>query len=332
MPQKQPQRERILELMGGFRPACILGAAAELDLWGRMGRRKATARQWAELLGGNLRALTMLLDALVALELLEKEGEEYAVPAPLHRWLDQDGEETLLPMLQHSANILRGWSELAWVVKAGIPAPRPSSIRGPAADRASFIAAMHSISAICADDLVGQLGEPAFKHLLDVGGASGTWTFAFLRAAPHAVATIFDLPDAIAQARQRISGTEFAGRITLVGGDFYADDLPGNADFAWVSAICHQHSRVHNRELFSKVFRALEPGGRIAVRDIVMDSCRTRPVEGALFAINMLVNTESGGVFTFGEFAEDLQAAGFENPQWKVRHPAMNSVIVAVKR
>ena len=119
--------------------------------------------------------------------------------------------------------------------------------------------------------------------------------------------------------------------MTLTAGDFYVDDLPGGADFAWVSAICHQHSRRHNRELFAKVHKALVPGGRIALRDVVMEPCRTRPAEGALFAINMLVNTDSGGTYTFEEYADDLRAAGFEDPRLAVKHEAMNSVVVAVK-
>jgi hypothetical protein len=128
-----------------------------------------------------------------------------------------------------------------------------------------------------------------------------------------------------------LAGSEFADRVKLVAGDFYVDDLPAGADFAWVSAICHQHSRRHNRELFANVSQALVPGGRIALRDVVMESDRTEPFEGALFAINMLVNTDSGGTFTFEEYAEDLRSAGFENPRLQVKHEAMNSVVVAEK-
>ena len=120
-----------------------------------------------------------------------------------------------------------------------------------------------------------------------MGGASGTWTLAFLRAVPGATATIFDLPDAIEQAHSRLIGTEFESRVTLAAGDFYVDNLPAGADFAWVSAICHQHSRRHNRELFAKVYQALAPSGRIAIRDIVMEPCHTQPRDGALFAINI---------------------------------------------
>ncbi len=76
----------------------------------------------------------------------------------------------------------------------------------------------------------------------------------------------------------------------------------------------------------------MTPGGRIAIRDIVMAPCRTEPVQGALFAINMLVNTESGGTFTFDEYAEDLRAAGFQNPQLAVEDEGMCSVVVAERR
>ena len=89
------------------------------------------------------------------------------------------------------------------------------------------------------------------------------------------------------------------------------DALPPGADLAWVSAIVHQNTRAQNRALFTAVFEALTPGGRIAIRDILMEEDRTRPVAGALFAVNMLVATQGGGTFTLAELREDLVAAGF---------------------
>jgi hypothetical protein len=332
MPDYQPiTGQQILELMSGFRPACIIGAGAELDIWGRLGDKSLSAEALAQLLDCDLRAIAMLLDAVAALGLLTKNAGCYHVPDEVRPLLTEGGPNTVLPMVRHTMNILRGWSQLAWTVKSGIPCPRQASIRGFEADRAAFIAAMHAVSGPIADDLVAQLGPLRFRHLLDVGGASGTWTLAFLRAVPGAKATIFDLPDAIRQAEERVKQSEFASRVVLVSGDFYSDDLPAGCDFAWLSAIAHQHSRRHNRDLFLQVFKALEPKGQIAVRDIVMDPCRTSPRDGALFAINMLVNTESGGTFTFEEFAEDLRAAGFVEPQLTVRGETMNSVVMADK-
>jgi SAM-dependent methyltransferase len=306
----------------------VIGAAAELDVFNLLGEDSLSAEEIARRLNGDLRAVRIVLDAVAALRLLEKRDGRYSVPAEV-RPLVTDSPGTVLPMIRHSMTVLRGWSQLAWVGKAGIPAPRPASIRGFEADRAAFIAAMHSVSGPLAGDLVARLNPPPFEHLLDVGGASGTYTIAFLTARPEPRGTIFDLPDAIEQARSRFAGTEFASRVTLVPGDFYRDELPPGADFAWVSAIAHQHSREHNRALFAKVYRALVPGGWIGVRDFVMDESRIQPADGALFAVNMLANTESGDTFTLDEFAEDLRAAGFAEPELRIKSEDMNSVILA---
>lgn len=325
-------REQLLEMAGAFRPSCVLGAAAELDVFTALGSEALSAEQLAERIRGDLRATRMLADALASLGLLQKQPEgSYLVPAEL-RPLLTEGPKSVLPMVLHSMTILRSWHRLAGVVRSGKPPQREASIRGADADRAAFIAAMHSISGPLAEQLVARLGPPQFRHLLDVGGASGTWTLAFLRAVPGSRATLFDLPDAIGQAEQRLADSELAERVTLQAGDFYADPLPPGADYAWLSAIIHQHSRAESRALYAKVHTALAPGGRIAIRDVVMQPDRVHPTFGALFAINMLVNTEAGGTFTFEEIAEDLTACGFTEPRLAVAADDMTAVVEATKR
>jgi len=260
-----------------------------------------------------------------------KEGEFYRLPEALTPYLTSGGAETVVPMLIHRMNIARGWTMLAWTVKAGIPAPRPAGIRGPQGDLEAFVGGMHVVSRPVADQLVAQLQPLHFRCLLDLGGATGTWTEAFLRQLPQATAILVDLPAVIELARRRLAGSDVRDRIRLVAADYLSDPLPGPADFAWVSAICHQHSREENRLLLAKICRVLEPGGVIAIRDVVMEPDRTRPIQGALFAVNMLVATQGGNTYTFEEYAEDLHAAGFADPQWVIRREDMNSVILARK-
>lgn len=59
------------------------------------------------------------------------------------------------------------------------------------------------------------------------------------------------------------------------------------------------------------MFRALVPGGRIVIRDHVMASDRTRPKDGAIFAVNMLVGTSGGNTYTYDEIEDGLTHAGF---------------------
>ena len=235
-------------------------------------------------------------------------------------------------MAQHQANCLRNWAQLAQVVKTGRPAERFPSVRGEAGDAESFIGAMHNVSPPNADQVIQAVQPLAFQHLLDIGGASGTWTHRLPARLP------FSPSHALRPAARHSHGAgvvstpeKLAKRVKLVAGDFMTDPLPPGADLAWVSAIVHQNSRAQNRALFAKVFQALRPGGRIAIRDILMEEAAPIRWPGALFAVNMLVATEGGGTFTFSELREDLESVGFAKAAVRRQDEAMNSVVVAKK-
>jgi len=328
---KQWTAEEVLGTVRAFQPACVIIAAAELDVFTVLKDGPTGAADLAGRTGADVRGMTVLLDALAAMELLIKRDRRYEVPPTVADTLTESGSHCAPAMVRHLGNCLRRWAQLAKVVLTGRPADREPSVRGAEGDTESFIQAMNETSGPIADGLVESLGPLSFKHLLDVGGGSGTWTIAFLRLAPQADATIFDLPDVIPMAARRMEEAGLAGRVRLVGGDFEKDELPGGADMAWLSAIVHQNSRQENRALFAKVFSALADRGRILIRDVVMDETRTRPPMGALFAVNMLVGTPGGGTFTLNELRDDLQAAGFADVKLLRRGEAMDSVVGAIK-
>jgi predicted O-methyltransferase YrrM len=323
--------EDVLEMARGYQSACVLAAAVDLDVFGALRGGPLTAAATAEAMRTDLRATTVLLDALAAMELLGKQGGRYRVPPEIADLLTDTGAHSVVAMARHQANCLRRWVQLPRVVQSGTPAERTPSIRGEAADEAAFIGAMHNVSGPIADKILDALRPLKFRHLLDIGGASGTWTIAFLRAVPDATATIFDLADVIPMARQRLADAGMAQRVTLAAGDFYGDPLPPGCDLAWISAIVHQNSREQNRALFAKAHAALTAGGAVLIRDIVMDESHVHPASGALFAINMLVATPLGGTYTFNELRDDLTAAGFAEVTLLRRGEGMDSIIRAVK-
>jgi precorrin-6B methylase 2 len=324
--------ETLFELTSAYQPACVLMAAAELDVFSALAQRPSAAAELAIVVQGDVRATTILADALAALGLLAKHDGRYS-PAPgTLETLTASGARCILPMLRHRANCMRSWAQLAAVVRSGRPADAGPSILGAEGDLHSFIEAMEVTNREAAAKLVDSLELPAVEHLLDVGGGSAIWTIAFLRKQARIRATLFDLPDVIPIARRHLEAVGLAGRVRLVGGDFMRDEaLPSGADLAWVSAIVHQNSRAENRALFAKIFRALAPGGNIMIRDVVMDAARTAPVAGALFAVNMLVRTSGGGTYGLAELDEDLRAAGFRDVGLTRAPREMDSVVRAVK-
>jgi len=322
---------RLMETVRAFQPACIILAAADLDIFTPLSRGPMTAAALAKTLRSDWRATAILLDALAALKLLRKDRDSYAVVPEVAGLLSVDSPNSILAGLRHQANCLRRWIQLATVVRDGGPAERTPSIRGQTADMEAFIAAMDDFSAAVAPSVVGRLGSLSFQRLLDIGGASGTWTIAMLRAVPGATAVVFDLPDVIPLAKERLTAANLLDRVTVVPGDYNHDDLPGGADLAWLSAIAHQNSREQNRVLFARIHTALAAGGTLVIRDVVLNESRIEPPAGALFAVNMLVGTEGGNSYTFEEYRDDLIMAGFADVELLYQDEGMHSLIRARK-
>ena len=71
---KQWTAEDILHVARSFQPACVLTAAADLDVFSSLHKRPMTAKALASQGNINPRATIILLDALTAMEFLDKDG------------------------------------------------------------------------------------------------------------------------------------------------------------------------------------------------------------------------------------------------------------------
>ena len=321
--------ESIYGIARNFMECRLFLTGVELNLYSLVSSSPLSAEEIAGELKSDLRATTYLLDALSALGFLEKGKGRYRTAPSAAPFLSESEPTSILPGLMHTAHLWQTWSQLTDVVRNGGPAKRDTP--GYKDDRlTAFIGAMHVGAAGAADGIVEAITPGSARALIDVGGGSGSYSIAFLNASPEMKATLFDLPPVIEMARKRVGDSGLLDRVTLVPGNFYKDTLPAGHDLALLSAIIHQNSDDQNRALYKKVFDALDSGGRIIVRDHVMEPDRTRPVSGAIFAINMLVNTPGGGTYTFEEIKEGLNEAGFERVR-QLQSQRMFSLVEAFK-
>jgi SAM-dependent methyltransferase len=102
--------------------------------------------------------------------------------------------------------------------------------------------------------------------------------------------TVFDLPEVIELMKEHLD----AAGISAVGGDFNEGLPEGPFDAAYLGNVSHIYGPEENLALMKRVAGSLSPGGLIAIRDFV----RGLSKGATLFAVNMLVNTESGDTYT----------------------------------
>lgn len=295
----------------GFMRSRVILTAAELDLFTKLDAKSLSAKELSAALDLNERAATRLLDCLVAFDLLRKQHGCYR-PTKKGSRLSSANPKSILPSVKHAVYLWNNWSYLTSAIREGTnPLLRGGVPALSSEDRQAFIGAMEVAARELARDISQKYDTGPFQRLLDVGGGSGAYTIAFMNQNPRLSAVIFDLAAVIPIAKENVRQAKVEDRVSFVPGDFYVDELPCGCDLVLLSAIIHQNSPDQNLRLFQKINRALDVNGVVLIRDYVMDSSRTKPLSGALFALNMLVRTPNGDTYTFEEIKGKLEEAGF---------------------
>ena len=111
--------DQLDQMIRGYMPSRCLLTALELDIFTAVGEG-ATAEQIGTKIHANAGAVGMLLNALVALGLLSKSGDEYKNTPDATRYFVQGSkEQTHRNGLLHIANIWHRWSTLTDAVRSG---------------------------------------------------------------------------------------------------------------------------------------------------------------------------------------------------------------------
>jgi acetylserotonin N-methyltransferase len=168
---------------------------------------------------------------------------------------------------------------------------------------------MHGFGLLSSPEVARIFNLSRFQTICDLGGATGHLAVAACERYGTMRGIVFDLPPACETARRMLAGTRVAGRIEVVAGDFFTDELP-RADLYALGRILHDWSEERIRALLGRIHAALPSGGGLLVAEALLDDDRTGPVYAQMQSLNMLVCTE-GRERSAREYRELLEGAGF---------------------
>ena len=302
--------QEIREAIMAFRKSRILLTAYELDVFTFIGTKSYPSETISEALNLDHNAAERLLNALVALGLLEKNNRNFSNSGDSYRFLSKDSP-AYIGGLMHSNHLWNTWSHLTEVVKSGTVAHREDINDRGNEWLEAFINAMHDRGKKQAPDQVAKIDLQNVGSVLDVGGGSGCFSMEFIKRKAGLNAAVFDLPNVVPISKRIIEREGFSGRIEHYSGDYTVDELPVGFDLVFLSAIIHSNSSETNQELVKKCFNSLNANGKIVIQDWIMNEAKTEPVQGAIFSINMLVGVEGGDCYSENEVSKWMKNAGF---------------------
>lgn len=305
--------EAILRLGNAFCESQALLTAAELDVFGALHGRPATAGEVAAGLGLPGRGVRDLLDLLTGLGLLVREGGHYRNSAAADAHLVPGRAEYVGGFLRGArANLYPVWGGLTETLRTGEPRTGAAEFAEMFTDP-DAVARYAGIQDGVLRPLVSQIVElvdwAARRSVLDVGGCQGTLMAALVHAHAGLEGHVFDLPGMRPVFDERMRATGAGDRVRFHAGDFFADPLPA-ADVVVLGHVLHNWDLGRREHLVRSAFAALPPGGLLVVHDRMLDD--EKPVVDNLVAsLMMALVTQEGAEYPVSELVELAGGAGF---------------------
>jgi 3-hydroxy-5-methyl-1-naphthoate 3-O-methyltransferase len=175
---------------------------------------------------------------------------------------------------------------------------------------------------------LARAGRPV--RVLDLAAGSGVWGIALAQSSEQVHVTAVDWPGVVPVTRKTVERFGLGARFSYVEGDLLEADFGKAYDVVTLGHILHSEGPERSKKLLAKTFQSLVSGGTIAIGEFLVNPDRTGPVIGLFFAVNMLVNTEHGGTYSFEEISSWLREAGFVNAR-TVEAPGPAPLILAAR-
>ncbi|MGN0855083.1 MAG: methyltransferase [Kiritimatiellia bacterium] len=311
----------IVDLASAYYGSAVLFAAIDCDVF---------AQVEAGTLDVSHRGMRLLADACVAEGLLEKKEGVYANTPAGKAALIPGGPADLTNAIRYNRDVYPAWGKLAAFAKTGLPVERPGIHLGEDAARTkAFAASMFGRAMGIGKGIVPMLGRLE-GQVLDLAGGPGAYAILMAQANPGTRYVTVDLPAISAEAAGYVARSGLTERIVCRPGDYHADAYePGAYDSVTIFGALHQESPAQIVAILKRAHRALKPGGRIFVLDMMTDETHTAPKFSALFAVNMALTTENGWVFSDAELKGWLREAGFTPGETRHAPPPMPHWLVA---
>lgn len=311
-----PTPDRIVKIGYAYREAKALLSAVELGVFTALSGQALDAEQLRARIGIERRAARDFFDALVALELLDRDDAgRYSNTAESACYLDRTkatyhgGELEFI-----NAQLYGRWNDLTAALRTGQPQAGAAGgyearYRNPAA-RQAFARAMTVATLPVAAALASKFPWRDHKSVADVGSAQGCLLVEIVEAHQHLTGCGFDLPPLEPLFDDFVKERGLSGRLRYQPGDFFQDPLPA-ADVLIMGRVLHNWDLAGKRMLLRKAYEALPNGGALIVYERLIDDARRTNAKALLSSLNMAVMTAGGFDFTAADCIGWMQDAGF---------------------
>jgi len=204
-----------------------------------------------------------------------------------------------------------------------------SSIYSRPDDAKLFIDYMSSVTDMQSSAICGAFDFTPYRQIVDVGGGRASLISAVLRANPHLIGTIVDLPSMKEEAGERIKSEQLADRCTFAGGSFL-ESVPASGDVYMIKHVLHDWPDSDVIKILRNICTAMNENSRLIIVEGVINDLNGADCVLKLQDLERMFLTGGKGR-SQGEFGALLELAGLRLEE--IRHTAvMDCSLIIVRK
>ena len=312
--------EPLMQMIQGLQVTAILRAGVHLKIFDQIAGGANQAGSIAAAIGADERGTRILLDALTALRLLERDGG-YRLSPLADAFLVSNRPSYLGGMV----DILAGsWSwtaypRLAEAVRRGGTILEHHAETPGHEFWETFAPSSTGIAKPAANVLAELLREWAAQRpsleLLDVACGSGLYSLTLAAEHPAAQVTLLDWANVLQRTRDNVEQLDLHKRTRYIEGDVFEVDLGGPYDLVIASHIFHHFSEQRCQELMRRLAGVLAAEGKLVIHEFVSGQPPAEDPFPYLFSVIMLAWSREGEAYSLETYRKLLQEAGLSPPE-----------------
>jgi ubiquinone/menaquinone biosynthesis C-methylase UbiE len=163
--------------------------------------------------------------------------------------------------------------------------------------------------------------------VLDLAAGHGLYGIAVARQNPNCEVWAVDWPNVLQVAQENAATAGVTDRVHVLPGNAFDVDYGTGFDLVLMPNFLSHFDPPTCEKLLRKVHAALKTDGRAVILQMIPNEDRVSPPRPAGFALIMLVSTPAGDAYTYPEYQQMLQNAGFRSAD---KHPLMPNFFTAV--
>ena len=287
-------QQQMMSMITGYWMTQIVRTVAELGIADHLANGPRTSAELAESAGCEPEAMSRLLRACAAQQLVGVGPDGTFETTPTLGMLREGVPHSLrdIAIVHGSPGHWLPWGRLPDAVRSGVPQTKATlgvdiwdHFAANPVEHGRFINSMTELTAGLSGQIAELLDVTGVGVAVDVGGANGALLHAVLQSAPDVRGVLLDLPDVVASATVEAEKAGLADRVTVTGGSFF-DPIPAG-DLLLLKAVMHNWDDEACVRILKNCRAALNPGGRLVVVEMLL-SPMGEPGFTPLHDLNML--------------------------------------------